>query len=290
MNFFKTIVVSVALMAFSAPAMLAEEEPERFDRGLGRNKSFVFVPKGTVMAGMSVSYANYDFDNYKFLIVDGMTVSGSSFGIAPHVSYFVKNNLSLGARFDYDTYSIGMGGASIDLSDDLAFDIGDGNVIDRSYLASLTMRNYFPISDSKRFGFFFTFTEHGHTNGLAESVRKGNRTTNHLVRILGINPKGQRYVDGFIKLSKSSGKGLFHGLFHREPLGKVNTFHSLAIFFPESGHCSILSEAEFQHLLPSGACRDVPCFRPFGRFIRCFVRPACAGREVRRGRSPRWAL
>lgn len=154
MNFFKTIVVSVALMAFSAPAMLAEEEPERFDRGLGRNKSFVFVPKGTVMAGMSVSYANYDFDNYKFLIVDGMTVSGSSFGIAPHVSYFVKNNLSLGARFDYDTYSIGMGGASIDLSDDLAFDIGDGNIIDRSYLASLTMRNYFPISDSKRFGFF----------------------------------------------------------------------------------------------------------------------------------------
>ena len=154
MNFFKTIVVSVALMTFSAPAMLAEEEPERFDRGLGRNKSFVFVPKGTVMAGMSVSYANYDFDNYKFLIVDGMTVSGSSFGIAPHVSYFVKNNLSLGARFDYDTYSIGMGGASIDLSDDLAFDIGDGNIIDRSYLASLTMRNYFPISDSKRFGFF----------------------------------------------------------------------------------------------------------------------------------------
>ena len=51
-----------------------------FDRGLGRNKSFVFVPKGTVMAGLSVSYANYDFNNYKFLMIDGLTLSGTTFG------------------------------------------------------------------------------------------------------------------------------------------------------------------------------------------------------------------
>lgn len=125
-----------------------------FDRGLGRNKSFVFVPKGTVMAGLSVSYANYDFNNYKFLMIDGLTLSGTTFGIAPHVSYFVRDNLSVGARFDYDTYNLGMGGASIDLSDDLGFDISDFTMINRSYTASITMRNYFPIGDSKRFGFF----------------------------------------------------------------------------------------------------------------------------------------
>lgn len=154
MRFFRIIALAALLAAVALSSARAEEDAKPFDRGLGRDKSFIFVPKGTVMAGLSVSYANYDFDNYKFLVVDGLTVSASSFGISPHVSYFVKNNLSVGARFGYDSYNIGMGGASIDLSDDLGFDIGDSNIINRSYSVSLTMRNYFPISDSRRFGFF----------------------------------------------------------------------------------------------------------------------------------------
>ena len=137
MRFFRIIALAALLATVAVSSARAEEDAKPFDRGLGRDKSFIFVPKGTVMAGLSV-----------------LTVSASSFGISPHVSYFVKNNLSVGARFGYDSYNIGMGGASIDLSDDLGFDIGDSNIINRSYSVSLTMRNYFPISDSRRFGFF----------------------------------------------------------------------------------------------------------------------------------------
>lgn len=156
MNPKRFIIILTLLFSLSQSYVSAKDTTsyQPFDRGLGRNKAFVFVPKGTVMAGLSVAYQNHDLDNYKFLIIDGMTLSGSSFGIAPHVSYFVRNNLSVGARFDYNTYNYGIGGASIDLSDDLGFEINDSNMINRSYSVSLTMRNYFPVSDSRRFGFF----------------------------------------------------------------------------------------------------------------------------------------
>ena len=77
-----------------------------------------------------------------------------SFGISPYVSYFIKDNLSVGVRFDYDRSSLGVGNLSLSLSDDLGFDVKDFNYFKQSYTGSLTLRNYLPFANSKRFAMF----------------------------------------------------------------------------------------------------------------------------------------
>lgn len=170
----KSLRIFFVLSAFvlSAAFSFARESADsisvkrKFDRGLDSGNSFVFVPKGTVMAGLSFSYSNYDFGNFKFLVIDKLTASGSTFGLAPHVSYFIKDNLSVGARFDYDATTLALGGASVNISDELGMDFSNYNILSRSYFGSVTLRNYLPIGKSTRFGFF---TEVRLSGGYGES-------------------------------------------------------------------------------------------------------------------------
>lgn len=136
------------------PVSANKRSQEYFDRGIDTDSTVVFVPKGTLMTGLSFSYSNFSFDNYKFLIVSGLTASGNSLGIAPHASYFLKDNLSIGARFDYNSHNIAVGGASVSFSDDIGLDISNYNSIGRSYFGSAVMRYYMPIAQSRRFGLF----------------------------------------------------------------------------------------------------------------------------------------
>lgn len=143
-----------AVLLTALPASANKRSQAYFDRGIDTDSTVVFVPKGTLMAGLSFSYANFSFDNYKFLIVDGLTASGNSFGIAPHASYFVKDNLAIGGRFDYNSHNIAIGGAALNISEDLGLNISNYNSIGRSYFGSAVMRYYMPIAQSRRFGLF----------------------------------------------------------------------------------------------------------------------------------------
>ena len=136
-------------------------ESEPFDRGISRQYS-VFIPKGTVGAGVSFSYNNYSIGNgaadagYSMLFNLLGDIHGNmlSFGISPYVSYFIKDNLSVGVRFDYDRSSLGVGNLSLSLSDDLGFEVSDFNYFKHAYTGSLTLRNYLPFANSKRFAMF----------------------------------------------------------------------------------------------------------------------------------------
>lgn len=146
---------------------------EPFDRGIGMSNS-VFVPKGTVNAGVNFSYNTIDLgraadDNgYSLLfdLINGLEGSMYTFGLAPHVSYFVANNLSVGARFDYDRSSLGLGNAALSLGDDMSFGISDYNMLKHTFSGSLTMRYYMSIANSKRFAIF---AEVRATGGYGES-------------------------------------------------------------------------------------------------------------------------
>lgn len=157
---------SLATVSFAGESADSAAVRRKFDRGLDSDNSFVFVPKGTVMSGLSFSYSNYDFGNFKFLVIDKLTASGATFGLAPHVSYFIKNNLSVGARFDYNSSNFSLGGASVNISDELGMDFTNYNILSRSYFGSVTLRNYLPIGRSTRFGFF---TEVRLSGGYGES-------------------------------------------------------------------------------------------------------------------------
>ena len=154
-------IIAVAVLALPMSAAQKGTNVEPFDRGIELPNS-CFIPKGTVGGGLSVSYANYQLGNgsddagYKMLfsLLDNVHGGLQSFGVAPYLSYFIKDNLSLGLRFDYDKSGYNLDVADISLGDLMTLNITDMNYLKQSYSGSVTLRNYMPIANSKRFAMF----------------------------------------------------------------------------------------------------------------------------------------
>lgn len=160
----RIIIISLLILSVAdswAGSRKGMEPVEPFDRGIGTSTT-VFVPKGTVNFGVSFSYNTLDLGQsaddagYSILfdLVNGLDANMYSFGLAPQVSYFVADNLSVGARFDYDRSSIDLGNASLSLNEDMSFGISDYHMLEHLCSGSLTMRYYMSIADSKRFAIF----------------------------------------------------------------------------------------------------------------------------------------
>lgn len=159
----KRLLISVvfSLVCLSSWAADRKDSSDVFDRGIGRPNS-LFIPKGTVGTGLSVSYSNYQLGNgmndagYKMLfsVLDNMHGGLQSFGIAPSISYFIKDNLSLGLRFDYDKSGFNLDALDLSLGDLMTLNVTDMNYLKQSYSGSVTLRTYMPIADSKRFAMF----------------------------------------------------------------------------------------------------------------------------------------
>ncbi len=138
-----------------------KEPVEPFDRGIGMS-STVFVPKGTVHTGISFSYNTVDLGDsdddagYSMLfgLLGGLKGNMYTFGLAPQISYFIADNLSVGGRIDYDRSILSLDNASLSIGDDLGFGLSDYHLAQHMFSASLTMRYYMSIADSKRFGLF----------------------------------------------------------------------------------------------------------------------------------------
>ncbi len=172
--FFTAKFLSLAIISSAG----GKEKPaEAFDRGIGK-ASGVFIPKGAVGGGISFSYNDYNVGNATddagynmlFSLVQGMSGSMTTFGIAPHVSYFVADNLAVGARFDYDSSKLNVGNANLSLGEGMSFGIQDYNYFKHMYSGSLACRYYMPIANSKRFGLFTEIRATG-AYGQGESYR-----------------------------------------------------------------------------------------------------------------------
>lgn len=159
------LVASVSVQAQDVPESgkdtLARVYQEPFDRGIGLPNNR-FIPKGTVGAGLTVSYSNYDLGNgtddvgYKMLfsLLDGVSGSIQSIGLAPFLSYFISDNLSLGLRFGYDTTTLDLESAGMSIGDLVSFNLQDIGYEKQSYSGAIALRNYIPIAGSKRFAMF----------------------------------------------------------------------------------------------------------------------------------------
>ena len=178
----RIFILSVLFLSLGSALQAADREKrpvEPFDRGIGRSTS-VFIPAGTVGAGVSFSYNNYSFGNglndtgYQMLfsLIQNFRGNMMSFGIAPHVSYFIRDNLSVGARFDYDRSILGLANLDLALSDALSLSVGNFNYMKQSYTGAVTLRNYIPFGQSRRFAMFTELRLTG-GYGQAESYRMG---------------------------------------------------------------------------------------------------------------------
>ena len=178
----RIFILSVLFLSLGSALQAADREKrpvEPFDRGIGRSTS-VFIPAGTVGAGVSFSYNDYSFGNglndtgYQMLfsLIQNFRGNMMSFGIAPHMSYFIMDNLSVGARFDYDRSILGLNNLDLALSDALSLSVGNFNYMKQSYTGAVTLRNYIPFGQSRRFAMFTELRLTG-GYGQAESYRMG---------------------------------------------------------------------------------------------------------------------
>ena len=128
-----------------------------FDRGLGNPKS-VFIPKGTVAASLAGGYNSWNATgesdtqgvNLAGLVTD-MNGKVTLYNAHAGLSWFVRDNLSVGARLGY-------GNTLID--DDSLSLLGLINLTNKhlrreTYSAALAVRGYMPLFDSRMFALFF---------------------------------------------------------------------------------------------------------------------------------------
>lgn len=147
----------------SEVAVKIERRLHRFDRELQRS---VFVPKGTWMGGMQISYGNHQLENINMLVLKDLDMSSTSFGLSPCVGYFFRNNTCAGLRFNYNYSRLNLNNMDLNLGEDFNISLKDLYYLEKNFKMSAFMRNYVPLSRSKVFAFFSEVQlSYGHSTG-----------------------------------------------------------------------------------------------------------------------------
>lgn len=124
----------------------------RYDRGL---YNFLIIPKGEWMFGLTASFGQFDTQDVEFLnIINDLDFKIKAYSLSPSVSYFFRNNQSLGLKFNYVKMSADLGKLAVDFDDDLNFTISDVSYYSQSYSASINYRYYVGLGKQKRFAVF----------------------------------------------------------------------------------------------------------------------------------------
>lgn len=148
----KTILLMLLALVTTANAwsQRGKRAIERIDRDV---QTRVFIPKGTWMAGGTVSYSEHEQDNLNFLVIKDVEGNGYDFSVSPYVGYFFRNNMAAGIRFAYNRDYLDLGNLDIDLGD-LTLSFNDLYYLEHKYEVSGFFRSYIPIGRSKVFGLF----------------------------------------------------------------------------------------------------------------------------------------
>lgn len=144
---FLTAVLLAALTAGNASA-------QKFDRGMDFHDTPVFMPKGNIMFGGTLSYRDYKMYDYKFIVLDNMDINAYTLSATPYIYYVFAKNMAAGIRFSYERTLATIGSLDLSLSEDMSFGVSDFYMIQHTYYGSLSYRYYMPIAKSKIFGLF----------------------------------------------------------------------------------------------------------------------------------------
>ncbi|MBQ8500589.1 MAG: hypothetical protein IJ495_07825 [Bacteroidales bacterium] len=168
MKKFLTVFISLLMASATLAASDKEEakvadqaEAKAFDRGVGKMNS-VFIPKGYIGGGFTFSYKTYDLGksaddvgySMLFSLLSGINGDMHTLGISPSVSYFLLDNFSVGARFDYSRTNLNVGNLGLSLGDLASLSIQDYHMLKNMYSTAVTARYYMPIANSKRIAMF----------------------------------------------------------------------------------------------------------------------------------------
>lgn len=136
----------------TVPLIIRQRNFGRFDRGLF---NFLFIPKGQWHFALTASYGEFSSSDLRALdLLTDVDVSGHIFSIKPSVSYFIRNNVSVGVRLNYTRAKAGLGSLNLDFSDDISFNLSDIAYGSEEYSAAATCAQYIGITRGSRFGIF----------------------------------------------------------------------------------------------------------------------------------------
>lgn len=136
----------------TVPLVIKDRNFGRYDRGLF---NYLYIPKGKWGFGLTASYGELNTDDVQVLsVISNIDFSGKAYSIKPYLSYFFRNNQSIGLRFNYSHGAADLGNFAMDFSDDLNFSIHDVSYYSDSFTTSIFYRNFIGFNKSKIFSIF----------------------------------------------------------------------------------------------------------------------------------------
>lgn len=161
----------VIVGADTVSMILKDRNFGRYDRGL---YNFLFIPKGQWAFGLSASYGEFDSEDVQILsLMKDLTFRGKLYSLKPEVNYFIRNNQSIGFRFNYTRGEADLHSVLIDFDEDINFSLKDISYYSQSYGVSCFYRNYIGLSTMKRFA-IYNEVALNFTSGSSRFVRSYN--------------------------------------------------------------------------------------------------------------------
>ena len=96
----------------------------RFDRGI---INYRFIPKKKWVGGLTFSYINYDGEDSRMLfsLIKDFDCNFRTISVRPFVGYAFKDNVIVGLKAGYNHTVADLGNISLNIDDDLSFDLKD---------------------------------------------------------------------------------------------------------------------------------------------------------------------
>ncbi len=132
--------------------IIPEKNFGRFDRGLF---NYIFIPRNKWGFGATASYGELNTDDVQVLsLLKDVNFKGKQYSVRPYISYFIRNNQSVGLRFNYTRGIADLGRLSVDFDEDLNFTLRDVSYYQQSFGIATFYRNYIGLDHHGRFGVF----------------------------------------------------------------------------------------------------------------------------------------
>lgn len=132
--------------------ILPQKNYGRYDRGL---RNYLFIPKGQWSFGLMASYGQFSTDDVQLLsILSNLDLNIKAYSLQPSISYFFRNNQSIGMKFIYVRRNLDLKNLTVDATDDMNFSLKDVSYYEQSFSTSASYRNYVGLGRDRRFGVF----------------------------------------------------------------------------------------------------------------------------------------
>lgn len=132
--------------------ILPQKNYGRYDRGLF---NYLFIPKGQWSFGLMASYGQFSTDDVQMLsVIKNLDFNIKAYSIQPSITYFFRNNQSIGMKFVYLRRYLDLPSLAVDFDEDINFNLKDISYYEQSYSTSVSYRNYVGLGRDRRFGVF----------------------------------------------------------------------------------------------------------------------------------------